>query len=93
MNRAEYITTQIYIIPQELVYKYNLKDKAHSGYIFTLVTKGMYGLPQSGPIGHDAQVQHLEYFGYLPSNKTPGLWTNDSRSIIFTLLVSDLGVK
>ena len=47
MDRSEYIIIHIYMIPQEFVEKYNLKDKIHNGYIFTQVTKGMYGLPQT----------------------------------------------
>ena len=57
---------QISIIPQELMDKYNLKYKVHNGYIFTQLTKGMYGLPQSGRIAHDALVQHLAPYGFHP---------------------------
>ena len=57
---------QISMIPQEFVDKYNLKDKAHNGYISARVTKGVHGLPQAGRISHDALVQHLEPYGYRP---------------------------
>ena len=60
MNRSEYIMIQIYMIPQEFVDKYNLKEKYHNRCIFVWVTKGMYGLPQSGRKAHDDLVQHLE---------------------------------
>ena len=50
--------------------KYNLKEKLHNGYIFTRVTKGVYGLPQAGQIAHDDLVKHLEPYGYGPSRKT-----------------------
>ena len=53
----------------------------------------MYGLPQLGRIAHDALVQHLEPYGYHPSRKPPGLWTQDSFPIEFTLVVNDFGVK
>ena len=61
---------KIYIILQELVDKYNVKDTYHNVYIFVWVTKGVYGLPQAVRIAHDALVQHLEPNGYLPSLKT-----------------------
>ena len=59
MDTSEYIMTQIYIIPQEFVEKYNFKYKVHNGYIFSRVTKGVYGLPQSERIARDALVQHM----------------------------------
>ena len=34
------------------------------GYIFSIVTKGTYELPQAGRISHDDLVQHLEAYGY-----------------------------
>ena len=64
---------QISIIPQAFVDKYSIKEKAHNGYIFSQVTKRMYGIPQVGQIYNDALVQHLENYEYLPSRKTPVL--------------------
>ena len=78
MDRAEYIMIQIYTIPMELVIEYYIKDKVHDGYIFALLTKGIYGLPQSGQIVHDVLLQHLTPYGYHPSINTPGQWKHDS---------------
>ena len=65
----------------------------HNGYIFAQVTKGVYGIPQAGQIVNYALIQQLEPYGYLPSIKTPGEWTQDSHSINITLLVDDSWVK
>ena len=46
MDRAENIIIQISVIPQEFIIAYNIKYKAHNGYIFAQVNKGMYGIPQ-----------------------------------------------
>ena len=73
--------------------KYKLKEKSHSEYIFTRVTKGMYGLPQSGLISHNGIVKHLEPYEYHYSSKTLVLWTQNSKPINFTLVVNDFGVK
>ena len=73
--------------------KYNFKEKSHNGYIFTRLTKGVYGLPQAGQIAYDSLVQHLEPYGYRPSSKTPVLWTHKSHPINFTLVVNDFGLK
>ena len=59
IDRVEYIMIKISMIPQKYVDKYNLTEKAHNGYIFVRVTKGMYVLPQAGWISHDALVKHL----------------------------------
>ena len=87
MDISEYIMIQIFMIPQEFVYKYNLKYKAHNGYIFERITKGVCGLPPSGWISHDALVQNLEPYVKLV------LWTHDSCPIIFTFLDDDFGIK
>ena len=46
MDRSEYIMIQNSMIPQKFVDKYNFTEKAHNGYIFAWVTKGIYGLPK-----------------------------------------------
>ena len=67
--------------------------KTHNEYIYARVTKGMYGIPQSGRIAHGALVKHLETYGYHPSSKKPRPWKHNSRQINFTLVVDDFGVK
>ena len=84
---------QISMIPQEFIDKYNIKYKVHNGYIFSQVTKGMYGLPQAGKFAYDDLFQHLAPYGYYPPIKKLGLWTHDSFPIIFTLVVNNFGVK
>ena len=82
------------MIPQEFVEKYNLQEKAHNGYIYARVTKGIYGPPpQSGQIEHCALVKYLEPYGYHPSRKNLGLWTHNSRKTNFTLLVDNFVLK
>ena len=93
MDGSEYIMIHISMLQQVFVDKYNLKGKAHKGYTFAWVTKGMYGIPQVGQISRDALVEHLEPYGYCPSRKTLGLWTHINFPINFTLLVDDFGVK
>ena len=53
----------------------------------------MYGLPKPGQIAHDGLVKHLEPYGYRPSRKTLGLWTHNSQTIYFTLVVDYFGVN
>ena len=72
MDRDKYIMIYISMIPQEFVEKYYLAEKAHNGYIYAKVTKGMYGLPKVGQIAHDALVKQLDPYGYHPSSQKPG---------------------
>ena len=93
MYRDKYIMIHIPMIPQEFAEKYNLTEKSHNGYIYARVTKGMYGLPQSGRISYAALLKHLDLYGYHPSSKPPGICKHSSRPIHFTLVVDDFGVK
>ena len=60
IDKSEYIMIQIAIIPQEFVYKYNLQEKSQNEYIYVMVIKEMYGLPQAVEIARDALVKYLE---------------------------------
>ena len=57
---------QISMTAQEFMEEYNLKKKAQNRYIFEGATQRMYGIPQAVRIEHDALVQHLEPYVYLP---------------------------
>ena len=37
--------------------KVQSQEKVHNGYIFSQVTKGMYGIPQAGLIEHNTVVK------------------------------------
>ena len=78
MYRDEYIVIQLSMIPQELVEKYNIAEKAHNGYIYARVTKVMYSLPQAGRIEHEFLLKILNPYGYHPSIENPGLWKHNS---------------
>ena len=81
------------MIPQEVLNKYNIKEKAHTGYIISWVSKGMYGLPQAGIIANYDLVQRLELYVLLPPNKTLGLRKHKNFPINFGLVVDDFGIK
>ena len=53
----------------------------------------MYGLPQVGKIAHKILKKRLAKAGYYPSQFTPGLWKHVWRTITFTLVVDDFGIK
>ena len=51
MANPEYIRLQLDIIPEEIIIKYNLRDRVDvEGWVYVEIRKGMYGLPQAGII-------------------------------------------
>jgi hypothetical protein len=57
------------------------------------IEKGMYGLPQAGIIANERLTKFLEPQGYTPCSITPGLWKHKTRSIQFSLVFDDFGIK
>ena len=52
MVKHEYYNIPISLIPQEVIYEYNLMDKQINGFLFVGAEKGIYGLFQAGKISH-----------------------------------------
>jgi hypothetical protein len=92
--RPEYIRIKLSDLPEEIIQQYNLRDKANKhGMIFVKVTKGMYGLPQSGLLANVLLEKRLNQHGYHQSKLVPGLLKHNSRPIQFVLTLDDFGVK
>ena len=79
-------------IPQDIIDKYGLKEKAVNGKVLVEIRKGMYGLKQAGHIENDQLKQHLKTYVYVPCRYTPGLFTHTSRNVSFALCVNNFGV-
>ena len=93
MNRYEYMKTPLYIIPEEIIQQYNLRNLAHKGFVYMVIQKGVYGLPQAGKIANYKLKLHLEKCVYKPAPITPGLWRHKTRPLQFSLVVGDFGIK
>jgi hypothetical protein len=63
------------------------------GWCYVEIRKAMYGLKESGFIANQELKVILAKQGYIPSKFTPGLFTHKTRSIAFSLVVDDFGVK
>lgn len=63
------------------------------GWVYIMVIRGMYGLPQAGSLGHDLLEERLNQEGYFQSQIVPGLWKHKTRNIKFVLVVDDFGIK
>eukprot|EP00804_Cyclotella_cryptica_P011340 CCRYP_016348-RA/>CCRYP_016348-RA protein AED:0.43 eAED:0.43 QI:0/0/0/1/0/0/2/0/210 len=68
LKRPEFAKVQLSDIPAEIIKLYNLEQLATpDGCIYVRVSMGMYGLPQSGSLGHDLLKQGLNDKGYFQS--------------------------
>ena len=68
MKRLEYMHLKLSNIPEEIIEQYNLREiTTPEGYIYTEITKGMYGLPQAGIITQVLLEERLDKYGYSQS--------------------------
>jgi hypothetical protein len=63
------------------------------GYVYCEVTKGMYGLLQSGIIAQELLEERLAEHGYHQSKIVHGLWKHKTRLICFCLVVNNFAAK
>ena len=57
------------------------------------INKGMYDLPQSGILGNKLLKERLQEHAYYKLMHTLGLFTHKTRTLWFTLVEDDFGVK
>jgi len=94
LPRKEYMRIAIVDLPQAIIDYYNLNEYDHNGYVYVEISKGMYGLPQSGRVASDVLIPRLTTAGYYPTKLTPGLFRHQNYpNIAFCLTVDDFGVK
>ena len=75
------------ILTQDIIDDYNLNDISHNGKVYIDIRKGVYGLPQYGRVAYYRLRNHMEKHGYQLVKFTPGLCTQKSIPIYFTLIV------
>jgi hypothetical protein len=80
-------------IPQSIIDQYHLLDLVHNDFVLVAISRGMYGLPQSGILAYNQLVTHLSRHGYSPCTHTPGIWTHETRDVTCCLVVDDFGIK
>jgi hypothetical protein len=93
LKRPKYGRVKLTDIPQEIINKYQLHEKAEDGWVYFKVVQGMYGLPQSGSNSHNELKERLNKEGYFKSPIIPALWKHNKRPTQFVLVVDDFGIK
>ena len=90
----EYMKLPLSMFPQEIVEKYNLKDRvAADGYVYMEIIKGIPGLKQAGWLASNRLTKNLASNGYAPVPHTQSLWLHHTADLVFYLFVEDFGIK
>jgi hypothetical protein len=82
-----------HMLPDDIMYLYELHDLVHNGYVYVEIRKGMHGLPQAGKLAKDRLQTFLEPHGCAPTNIAAGFWKHKTRPIAFALVVGDFAIK
>jgi hypothetical protein len=81
MKQPEYMRLKMTDIPEEIIEQYKLREIATPDrYVYTEITKGMYGLPQAGINAQELLEECLGNYSYFQSKIIPGLWTHLTTS-------------
>ena len=83
----------IKLILQEFIDLYDLAPKVKNGYVYMEISRGMYGLPQSGILANKLLKKRLANHEYHEITHTPGLFRHEIHQIGFTLVVDNFGIK
>jgi hypothetical protein len=81
------------LIPEEIVVKYNLKEKVDESWVYVCIELGMYGLPQAGRLANKRLEKWLNLEGYYHCQYTPGLWQHVWCPITFSLVEDNFELK
>jgi hypothetical protein len=91
--RKEYAWVNLSQIAPEIIVEFNLLAIATKGKVLVEISKGIYGLPQSGKLAKDQLTKNLKQHGFTECEHTPCLFVHPTRDIKFTLVVDDFSVK
>ena len=93
MRRSEYVKIKNNDIPTEFIDGYNLQAVLHNRWVYFEITRGCYGLPQSGKLAKNWLHTCLNKAGYSETVTTPGLWKHTWCPMQFWLIVDDFGIE
>ena len=94
LERPEYIRINLRDIPDEIIEEYKLKEKTDTkSSVYIVANRRTYGLPQLVLLANKLIEKRLNKRSYQQNKLVPGLWKHEWRSIQFTLVVDNFGVK
>jgi hypothetical protein len=81
MKRYKYMHLKLADIPEEIIEEYKLCEiVTDNSYVYCIIRKGMYGLPQAGLIAQELLEQQLSKVGYSQSKIIPATATSFLRA-------------
>jgi hypothetical protein len=89
----EYMEMLLSLFPQWTVQQYNLNTHAKDGWVHLEMRRAVWGLSQAGILANKRLRQKLAPFGCYECVNTLGLWTHETRPILFTLVVDNFDIK
>jgi hypothetical protein len=92
MERPEYMILTKAQIPPASREKYVSTIDWRNDKALVEITKGIYGLKQSGLLAQKRLHAHLQKYGYKQTN-TPCIFTHETREIVFSAVVDDFGIS
>ena len=70
-----------------------LNEKNSDWWVFIKCVHGMYGLPQSGSVGHYLLKKQLNKAGYFQSKIINGFWKHQTWNLRLVFVVDKFGIK
>ena len=80
-------------IPDKIIGQYNLGKMVSDNWVYMQIETSMSGLKQAGKIANNKLKSHMILHGYTPVPRTLELRRYVTRSIIFTLVVDNFGIR
>lgn len=95
LGQPEFMKIPFKCIPEATREQYGLHAMYGStdGCALVRVKAALFGLPQSGKLAQDELIPRLVAAGYHPLPNTPMCFANESKSVIFALVVDDFGIS
>ena len=97
LERPEYMRVNMSDIPVSIQEKFDvakfMNGSGDKAWVMVEVFTSMYGLPQAGMLAKQDLTKLLAKHGYAECENTPCLFKHNVRSIMFTLVVDDFGIK
>ena len=93
MDRYDYKRTELTDLPEHVQQEYNLQAHAKNVYVYFKIRRSISGLSQVGKSANKYLRDKLRQHGYYDVSHIPGIWKHISRTIDFSLVVDEFGMK
>ena len=93
MDGYKYTITTISFSPEHIIQENDLRKKVRNSFIYLEIRRSIYGSPQAGMLSNKYLKEKLPPHRYYEAPCTPNLWKHIYRTLQFSLVVDNFGVK